>query len=115
MNDLKIDPTSSLAELQGKMSSICKYFQWDAINNEKTFLLFIEEVGELARAIRYVEKIFQQTDKASLDDTQRKAALESEFADVLSYLFDLASRYQVDLGRAFAIKMEQNLKRSWKN
>jgi len=39
--------------------------------------------------------------------------LEEEFADVLSYLLDLANYFQVDLERAFRDKEQVNEGRKW--
>ena len=49
-----------------------------------TFLWFVEEVGELARAIK----------------TGERANLEEEFGDVLAWLSTLASLSGIDLSRA---------------
>jgi NTP pyrophosphatase (non-canonical NTP hydrolase) len=55
---------------------------------EATFLWFMEEVGELAAALRDSEP----------------EELEAEFADVLAWLATLANVAGVDLGRAVAKK-----------
>ena len=44
---------------------------------------------------------------------QNKVALEEEFADVLSYLLDLANCFQVDLETAFREKEQVNQARTW--
>jgi len=48
---------------------------------QETFVWFVEEVGELGRALR----------------SQGRAEIEEEFADVFAWLSTLASIYQVDL------------------
>lgn len=53
---------------------------------ERTFMWFVEEVGELAEALR------------------RGDGVEEEFADVLAWLASLANLAGVDLGRAAAGK-----------
>ncbi|MCS7097174.1 MAG: nucleotide pyrophosphohydrolase [Candidatus Methanomethylicia archaeon] len=55
---------------------------------EKTFVWFIEEVGELATAIK---------------DKNRKN-LENEFADVLAWLISLANLLDIDIEYAFISK-----------
>jgi NTP pyrophosphatase (non-canonical NTP hydrolase) len=40
-------------------------------------------------------------------------SLEEEFADVLSYLLDLANCYHVDLEAAFRAKEQHNQSRIW--
>ena len=51
---------------------------------DKTFLWFVEEVGELAEAIR----------------TEDRASQEEEFSDVLAWLATLANLCGIDLARA---------------
>ena len=51
----------------------------------KTFLWFMEEVGELASALQKTE------------DTQAEVDLEGEFADVLGWLTTLANLKGIDL------------------
>ncbi len=61
------------------------YFKKDSERGvERTFLWFMEEVGELARAIR-------------ADDRKE---LEEEFADVFAWLISLASLCDIDLQEA---------------
>ena len=55
-------------------------------------MLITEEVGELASAIRRTTNNF--TDK-------KKVYIEGEIMDVMSYLFQLADRFHVDLDSAW--------------
>jgi len=48
---------------------------------QETFIWFVEEVGELGRALR----------------SQGRSEIEAEFADVFAWLVTLASIYDVDL------------------
>ena len=57
-----------------------------ARGRDATFLWFVEEVGELARAVRGSDR----------------AAVEHEFADALAWLASLANLEGVDLERAAA-------------
>ena len=58
------------------------YFEKDSNRGlEGTFVWFVEEVGELARAIQ----------------TKDRAELEEEFADVFAWLASLANLSEVDL------------------
>jgi NTP pyrophosphatase (non-canonical NTP hydrolase) len=70
-------------------------------------VLLMEEIGELARAIRKNEGI------KMAGDTKR-SEMEDEFADCLIYLIDLANHYKIDLEKAFTEKEEKNNKRVWK-
>lgn len=69
--------------------------------------MFVEEVGELAKAIRYDEGMYVEKGK--------EQDVAGEFADVLSYLLDLANHCGIDLEEALVQKQEKNLSRNWEN
>jgi len=72
-----------LREFQEMIREI--YFHKDSKRGvEKTFLWFIEEVGELSEAIR----------------KNNRNAMEEEFADVLAWLASLANLLEIDLEEA---------------
>lgn len=98
-----------LPSIQQYVADVCKQRGWDAANNLETFLLFTEEVGELAKAIRKQHALFAK--KGSEEESTQ--ALAEEFADVFSYLLDLANRYNIDLYEAFCAKEEVNEGREW--
>lgn len=105
MADLHAHPT--LPELQRYMDEICKERGWTKDSSAEKFLLFTEEVGELAKAIRKTRGLYQEKAR------QKHLELEEEFADVLSYLLDLANCFQVDLETAFREKEQVNAARTW--
>ena len=105
MADLPLHPT--LPELQQYLDAICQERGWTKDSYAEKFLLFTEEVGELAKAIRKTQGLYQE--RAS----QKHVELEEEFADVLSYLLDLANCFQVDLEKAFREKEQINATRTW--
>lgn len=105
MANLPAHPT--LPELQQFMDEICKERGWTKDSYAEKFLLFTEEVGELAKAIRNTQGLYKETAK------QNRLELEEEFADVLSYLLDLANYFQVDLEKAFREKEDVNATRTW--
>ncbi|RMG73622.1 MAG: RS21-C6 protein, partial [Bacteroidetes bacterium] len=81
----------------------------DQTSDLETFLLFMEEVGELAKAIRRHRDLYTETGTPP----PAPEALAEEFADVLSYLMELANRHQVDLTDAYRDKEAQNAARDW--
>lgn len=105
--ELKKNPT--LKDLQEYIKKLCAERGWDKNSYADIFLLFNEEVGELAKAIRNQEQFLldNKKQKAKKDD------LEEEFADVLNYLLDLANYYNIDLEQAFRKKNAHNEKRDW--
>lgn len=105
MAHLKEKPT--LQDLQTYLAQICQERGWTKDSPSEKFLLFIEEVGELAKAMRKAAGLYEEQARS------RDISLEEEFADVLSYLLDLANCFQVDLERAFREKEQVNQSRTW--
>lgn len=106
MPQLPDQPT--LPHFQQYIKELCAEKGWDKNNHLQIFLLFTEEVGELAKAIRKHDNLFDETEKSN-----QKYDLEEEFADVFNYLLDLANYFNIDLETAFRKKNEVNLKREW--
>lgn len=102
---LSENPT--LQELQRYIAEVCQERGWTKDSPPEKFVLFIEEVGELAKAMRKDAGLYQEQAR------QRDISLEEEFADVLSYLLDLANCFQIDLERAFREKEQVNQARTW--
>lgn len=101
---------------QRHMEAMCAHFGWDAARDEQTFLLLVEEVGELAKAIRKVTGLLDEQHnpaKPVISAAARQHNLAEEFGDVLSYLFELASRFNVDLEAAYRAKMLDTMQRTW--
>ena len=67
---------------------MCSRKGWNHTTLEQVWMLFIEEVGELAGSIRRTRRVFCDKKKASIED---------ELGDVFSYLFQLAHMMQIDL------------------
>lgn len=97
----------TLKDLQRYMDEVCKERGWVKDTYSEKFLLFIEEVGELAKGMRKAAGLYEEKAK------QKQIELEEEFADVLSYLLDLANCFQVDLETAFRDKEQINQARTW--
>jgi NTP pyrophosphatase (non-canonical NTP hydrolase) len=108
-------PTNpSLRELQHYQDVLCKERGWDKASDLETFLLFSEEVGELAKAIRNHKKLYIDQAKAVPAVEGELTELQAEFSDVFSYLLELANKFDVDLEDAFRKKEEKNAARVWK-
>ena len=105
MPHLQAEPT--LRVLQDYLAAACQERGWTKDSPSEQVVLFMEEVGELAKAIRKRAGLY--------DEAARKQtlALEEEFADVLAYLLDLANCYRVDLEAAFRAKEKINETRIW--
>jgi hypothetical protein len=78
---------------------ICKQKGWDRATIHKVWLLFTEEVGELAAAIRQSQGIYRKPGAGP--------AVETEMGDVFSYLFQIAYMLNVDLDRMWSLHKEK--------
>lgn len=87
------------------VSDICKQRGWDNVPVDTVWLLFTEEIGELASAIRQRQKRFSKR-------IHGKDHVQDEMGDVFSYLFQLASLLDIDLDKMWArnlTKMQQKI------
>ena len=83
----------SLNDYKESTMLLCKQKGWDKANIPTVWLLFTEEVGELASAIRQYTRTFK---KRALKK-ERGVDVQSEMGDVFSYLFQLSSMLNIDL------------------
>ncbi|OWY20806.1 RS21-C6 protein [Sphingobacteriales bacterium UPWRP_1] len=104
-----LPPQPTLAHMQQYIKELCAEQGWDKNNHLEIFLLFTEEVGELAKAIRKQTRLYDEPGKNQPDSFY----LEEEFADVLNYLLDLANYFNIDLETAFRKKNAINQGRKW--
>jgi NTP pyrophosphatase (non-canonical NTP hydrolase) len=72
----------------------------------EVFTILIEELGELAKAIR-------KTNGQKVDKNSRVYEVEEELADVFWLIIDLCNRLNIDLEQAFRNKEAKNQKRNW--
>lgn len=98
----------TLADFQAHIKAVCAERGWDKNTYSEIFLLFTEEVGELAKSIRNESKLHAQV------SPKKRFELEEEFADVFNYLLDLANYFHVNLEAAYRKKHEHNEQRAWK-
>jgi NTP pyrophosphatase (non-canonical NTP hydrolase) len=73
---------------------------WDKIAPPHTFLHLIEEIGEIAREVEYLEG-YRETDNAE----EARARLAEELADAATFLYKLAYQCGVDLEDALKANM----------
>lgn len=105
----KLSDESSINEIQ---SYIKKVMEVRGFNKEKSsdkILLLVEEVGELAKAIRKNEN------NLGIDKTKEYnySSIESEIADVFIVLLSICDILNIDLFKVFLDKEEENIKRIW--
>lgn len=71
------------------------------------FMLLVEEIGELAKAMRPLQGI-------KVADDSTLAELEDEAADILMLLASLCNKLEIDLKQAVLAKETKNRQRNWK-
>lgn len=77
-----------LNEYKSMTMQICDRKGWSDVSIEYIWMFLVEEVGELASAIRRHQKQFPD---------RKKINIEGEIMDVLSYLFQISHILDIDL------------------
>ncbi len=103
----RIHRNSSLAVLQAYIARVVLQRGFGNETPRDILLLLVEEVGELAKALRKAGGL-----KTDVQDS-RDATIAPELADVLIYILDLANALSLDLAEALIAKEEVNQTRSW--
>lgn len=98
---------TTLKKIQKHLDDTCKSNGWNNNSVYEVFLLFSEEIGELAKEIR------RHTGLKSGKLPESKENLSNEFADVFNYFLELANRFEVDLTEAYFNKHKINESRKW--
>jgi NTP pyrophosphatase (non-canonical NTP hydrolase) len=80
---------------------ICKQKGWDRAPIHKVWLLFTEEIGELASAIRQSQGLYRKAGKMNTND------VSNEMGDVFSYLFQIAYMMNIDLDHMWEIHKQK--------
>jgi len=96
----------TLKDFQQYVKDLVQIRGWQDQPIQEVFMLFLEECGELAKAVRKTSGM--TTDKNSIT-----YHVDLEAADVLIYLLDICNKCGVDLEQAFRDKEEINKKRVW--
>jgi NTP pyrophosphatase (non-canonical NTP hydrolase) len=104
----RVSQGASLADLQAYIGRVVVERGFGEETPLDIMLLLVEEVGELAKAIRRHAGI-------KIDETANEhGRAPEELADVLSYVLNLANQLNVDLIEAFRDKERINAERIWK-
>ncbi len=91
-----------IREYQSWLQGYDRVRGWDKIAPSHTFMHLIEEVGEIAREVEYVEGYREAADAAEVS-----ARLSEELADATTFLFKLAYQCGVDLEDALRANMDK--------
>lgn len=104
-----INRYSTLDHLQEYIEKVIIKRGFDKESVKDIFLLMVEEIGELGKAIRKYTGL-----KIDPNSKERYYDVEREIADIFIYLLDLSNNCKIDLFTAFINKEKENEKRVWK-
>ena len=103
-----LNEKSSVLEVQEYIKDMKKARKFDKVTIEREMMLFVEELGELAKAIR-------KNTKGRLDiPKEYNDSVEEELADCFIYLLSIANMNNVDIFKAFKNKEIKNCDRVWR-
>ncbi len=104
----QLNEKSNIKEIQKYIQEMKKQRKFDGVTIEREMMLFVEEIGELAKAIR-------KSTNGRLDiEKEYKDNIEEELADCFIYLLSIANMNEVDMFKAFKEKETKNCDRTWK-
>ena len=89
----------TLNECKIKTIQICESKGWDNVDISYLWMFLIEEIGELASSIRRTTNKFPD---------RKKTNIEGEIMDVLSYLFQIAHHFDIDLDKEWDKHLNKN-------
>ena len=108
---LNLPDQPTLADLQRFIHALESHHGWLDVDLVHNVFLMVEEVGELAKALRRYEKIFPEGKAPPQADARTEVA--HEIVDVMNYLLAIANRLDIDVEAAFREKNAENLERTW--
>lgn len=105
-----LNEKNTLQEVQEYIKEVINIRGFANQEIEKTMLLLLEEVGELAKAIRKTAtNMGIDNNKINHYDT-----IESEVADVFIVLNSVCNKLNIDLYQSLKDKEKENINRIWK-
>jgi len=104
----KMDRNTSLSDIQQYINDMIEIRGFTDETPQDIMLLMLEEVGELAKAVRKTTHIKMDINKINDYD------ITGEITDVFNYLLSLCRVLDIDLLEAFKEKEKRNCKRLWK-
>lgn len=116
MSDLPIElpEDAPMRDYQRYVHALEAMHGWLDVDLVHNCFLMGEEVGELFKAVRRVERLYEQSGaQAARVDEERRADVADELVDVLNYLLAIANRLDIDVEAAFRRKNAENQRRRW--
>jgi len=113
MPPVVLPPRATMADYQRYIDDLERLKGWDDVDLVHTCFLMGEEVGELFKAVRKANRLFDQAEAHDEDRAARVAHVGEELVDVLNYLLAVANRLDIDVEQAFIDKNTRNQSRTW--
>lgn len=104
---MNIPTDDSLKELQKYIWQMNIERGFNTEDPSKKLVMLMEEVGELAKAIRKIAGL-------KFTDSTKQKDVEEELADVQIVLLGIASMLNIDMFESVTAKEAKNRKRNWK-
>ncbi|OGI19173.1 MAG: hypothetical protein A3J06_02900 [Candidatus Moranbacteria bacterium RIFCSPLOWO2_02_FULL_48_19] len=106
-NKLFLKQKPTLKDFQEYLGKALRVRGFERETAAELVLLFLEEAGEMAKAVR-------KTTGVKTGTHSKKQHLDEELADVFIYLLEICNHFHIDLETAFRKKEEKNKTRTWK-
>ena len=103
---MEAKPDFTVQDYQRLVKQLAQERGFDNETVSEVFTVLVEEVGELAKAIR-------KANGQKVDIASKQHAIGEEAADVFCLLLDLCNRLGIDLSAAFIEKERKNRERKW--
>jgi NTP pyrophosphatase (non-canonical NTP hydrolase) len=108
---ITLPENAAMKEYQRYIHELEALHGWLKVDLVHNCFLMGEEVGELFKAVRRYNKLFDEGGTTPTEEA--RAELAEELVDVFNYLLAIANRTGVDLEEAFRQKNARNQTRTW--
>ena len=105
----EIDENSTVTQVQEYVEKMVRLRGFADQPVQESMLLFLEEAGELAKAIRKAETKMS----VDVDNMQNFETVESEVADIFFVLLAICNQMDVNLFDSLKEKEKKNCERNW--
>jgi NTP pyrophosphatase (non-canonical NTP hydrolase) len=103
---MELSKNAPLSDYQKLIKLLVVERGFDKETVSEVFMLLVEEVGELGKAIR-------KSSGMKTDTNSKQHDIAEETADILWLLCDLCNRLDIDLAQVFSDKELKNRSRNW--
>lgn len=110
---IKLTAGADMASYQRYIHDLEAFHGWLDVDLVHNCFLMGEEVGELFKAVRKHNHLFDTDGAAEESAEANRAHVAEEIVDVFNYLLAIANRLDIDLEEAFRIKNARNQRRTW--